>query len=70
MTLFGRSSAPVPTQSFSSANFVGTPIPQVGQVGITPSAMNVSGGTRKTHIAATVAVIIVLAYIAHHYFFE
>lgn len=69
MTSFGRSAAPVPTQSYSASNFIGTPVPTLGQVGVTPTMQNTVGGGNKMHIAIIVALLIVGGYAAHHFFF-
>lgn len=70
MSSFGRTSAPVPTQTYSAANLIGTPVPQIGQVGVTPTISNTVGASKKSHIAITVALLVVVGYMLHHLFFE
>lgn len=68
MKTFGRSTAGVPTQTYSASNFVGTPVPTVGQVGVTPTAQNISGN--RMHVVLIVVGLIALGYALHHWFFE
>lgn len=70
MKSFGRATAQVPTQSFAASNFIGTPVPQLGQVGVTPTLANTGAAGKKMHVAAIIAVLVVVGYIGHHYFFE
>lgn len=70
MKSFGRGTAGVPTQTFASNNLIGTPVPQLGAVGVVPTATNIAGGGSKLHVALVVAALVVGGYLLHHWFFE
>lgn len=70
MSAFGRATSSVPTQTFSASNFIGTPVPQIGQVGVVPTLGNTAGAGKRNHVAIIVALLVVGGYAAHHYFFE
>lgn len=61
--------APIPTQTFNSANILGTPLPMVGDnKGILPSGM-IQGQNNKQLILVALAVI-AIGYFAFHINFE
>lgn len=76
--LYGRRSsasngpvAPVPTQTFSSANILGTAIPQVGDAQGRPNyAAATAGGVNSLHVVAVAVVLIAVGYLIYHLNFE
>lgn len=63
-------SAPVPTQSFNSANFLGTPVPQVGDNAARPNYAAGLGGTNPSHIVVIAVALIGIGYLLFHLNFE
>lgn len=76
--LYGRNnsspngpSAPVPTTTFSSANILGTAIPQVGDAKARPNyAAATGGGVDARHVILVAIVLIGAGYLAYHLNFE
>jgi hypothetical protein len=62
--------APVPQQTFSSANILGTPVPQVGDNAARPNYAAAIGGTSSTHIVIVAVAIVAIGYLAFHLNFE
>lgn len=62
--------APVPTQAFNAANFIGTPVPVVGDnKGNPPYGQNVGGISPKQVVIVAVALF-GIGYLAYHVNFE
>lgn len=62
--------ATVPTQTFSSANFIGTAVPQVGDNAGRPPYANAVGATNPQHVAIAAVIIIGVGYLIYHFNFE
>ncbi len=62
--------AGVPTQSFNAANFIGTPVPQVGDNAGRPGYAQSVGGTNPVHTVVVVIVVIGIGYLLYHMNFE
>lgn len=64
-------SAPVPTQTFSAANILGTAIPQVGDAKGRPNyAAATGGGVDSRHVIIVVVLLIGAGYLLYHLNFE
>ena len=62
--------AGIPTQTFNSANILGTPTPLVGDNKARPNYAAGVGGTNPTHIVIAAVAIFVIGYLAFHINFE
>lgn len=62
--------APIPTQSFSAANFIGTPVPQVGDNKGIPSYASNVGGISPVQVVLVSVALFAVGYIAYHVNFE
>lgn len=62
--------ASIPTQTFNSANILGTPVPLVGDNKARPNYASAVGGTNPTHIVIVAVAIFAIGYIAFHINFE
>lgn len=69
MMLSNRQTAPIPTQTFNSANVFGTPVPQVGDNSGNP---NYSAGTGagKIRVVLVAVGLIAVGYLVYHLNFE
>lgn len=65
-----RSTAPIPTQSFNSANFIGTPIPAVGDSRGSSNYANAVGGISNIQVVLVACSLIGLGYLLYHFNFE
>jgi hypothetical protein len=64
------STAPIPTQTFSSSNILGTAVPQVGDNKARPNYSNGVGTTSNIQTAIVAVVLIVVGYVLYHVNFE
>lgn len=65
--------APIPTQTYSAANIIGTPVPQVGDNKARPvysSAVGAAGAVNHTQIVLVVVGLFALGYVLYHINFE
>ena len=63
--------AGVPTQTFNSANILGTPVPQVGDNKARPNySARVGQGVTNTHVILVAVAIFAAGYLFFHFNFE
>jgi hypothetical protein len=62
--------AQVPTQSFSAANFIGTPVPVVGDNKGIPNYASSVGGISSMHVIFVMIALIGAGYLLYHLNFE
>jgi hypothetical protein len=73
VSMMGKNSAtaPVPTQTFNSANILGTPIPAIGDNKGRPNyAAAVGTGVTNMQIVLVAAGIFAVGYLVFHFNFE
>ena len=66
----GGSTAPIPTQTFNSANFIGTPVPQVGDNAGRPSYASAVGAPDPKVVVFVAVAFIGIGYLVYHLNFE
>jgi hypothetical protein len=62
--------AQVPTQSFNAANFIGTPVPQVGDSAGRPPYAGAVGSSNPIQTVVAVVILIGIGYLLFHMNFE
>lgn len=62
--------APIPTQTFSAANFIGTPVPQVGDNVARPTYASKVGGVNPKHTVLVAVGVFAVGYLLFHLNFE
>ncbi len=62
--------AGVPTQSFNAANFIGTPVPTVGDSKGIPNYASGVGGIAANHVVFVAVGLIAVGYLIYHLNFE
>lgn len=70
--MMGRtdSQGTVPTQTFNAANFIGTPVPQVGDSAARPPYAGAVGGIDANHVVLTAVAVFAIGYLLYHFNFE
>ncbi len=66
----GNGTAPIPTQTFNAANFIGTPVPQVGDNAGRPSYAASVGAPDPKWVVITAVVFVGIGYLFYHLNFE
>lgn len=66
----GSGTAQVPTQSFSTANFIGTPVPVVGDNAARPAYAGAVGGVAPNHVVFWAVGFFAAGYLLYHFNFE
>jgi hypothetical protein len=62
--------APIPTQTFNAANFIGTPVPMVGDNAGRPSYAAAVGAPDPKHVVLVAVAFIGIGYLVYHLNFE
>jgi hypothetical protein len=65
-----QATAPIPTQAFNAANFIGTPVPQVGDSKGTTSYASSIGGISPKQVVLVAVALFGIGYVAYHVNFE
>ena len=60
----------VPTQTFSSQNILGTPVPQVGDAAARPNYAAGIGSASSKQVAIVAVALIGVGYLVYHFNFE
>lgn len=66
-----KGTADVPTQTFNSANILGTPIPAIGDQKANPNyASRVGSGVTNTQVVLVAVALFAVGYLVFHFNFE